>query len=380
MLREKVAVEGCAVQVVATGRGFVVLEWGHGVKYDGVRKWAYNTIGLDKGLWTVVADVTTDKVESLGQGELPTVLPAAASECTHLGDSDITRATAAPPNVLVLKASALLHAPKPLEQWQKFNAVYEVLSDGILGEGEYGTVYAGRGRDGSSEELAFKRLPTRRACDRWAAVEEVAAFAAVLPHRHILLLYDVGVDDSSLYLVFPRFHSSLQAWAAARSGRLAIEEVHHVAYSVCSGLRRMHSCRLIHADLKPSNVLVHGTGLLDAAPGDIARRLLELPSSLHVVIGDLGRAKPSDPAHRAIPASVDVVADGVQEAALIYRAPEVLLGDARLHHPPNVLIAMFAITALRLDAADPCEGTKTNLGNTKHLCSYVCRDLSGCLV
>ena len=70
-------------------------------------------MGLERELWTLHV-ATPDRVEPLGQGELPTASPPAASDLRV--DDAITRATAAPPNVLVLKASALLHAPKPSEQ------------------------------------------------------------------------------------------------------------------------------------------------------------------------------------------------------------------------------------------------------------------------
>ena len=197
LLLNRIASKGCSVKIVATGRGFVELEWGHAVKYDWARAWIWKTISLDNEFWTFhLAGATEDKVEHPSTTS-PARASASRGHATLPATDAIIRATT-PPSVLVLKASALLERSGS-QGIRSFNDAYDVWTGDVIGEGTYGKVFAGRAKDNSLGELSFNRLPTQCSRDSQAALQEVAAFAAVLPHPHILSLYDVGVDGQSLF-------------------------------------------------------------------------------------------------------------------------------------------------------------------------------------
>ena len=102
-----------------------------------------------------------------------------------------------------------------------------------------------------------------------------------------------------------------------------------------------HVHGLVHADVKPPNVLVKGEGLRQCRSGcmrcypewadadaclQFSKDVDNLPALLEVVLSDLGNAEAGDPCDRAPFRNIEE--SGVVVTSLPYRAPEVLLGDS----------------------------------------------------
>ncbi len=139
---------------------------------------------------------------------------------------------------------------------------------GLIGEGGMGTVYrAERIEGGFAQSVAIKLIRgglfSRPAAERFARER---AILARLSHPHISRLYDGGVtEDGQSYIVMELVEGRpITAHAAALGldlrGRLG------VFGQVCDAVSYAHQQGVVHADIKPGNILIdptHGAKLLD---------------------------------------------------------------------------------------------------------------------
>lgn len=132
---------------------------------------------------------------------------------------------------------------------------YEVL--GTLGEGGMGIVYRCRDRH-AGEQVAVKRVipPDGRLADDYISwfYKEARALAA-LSHPNIVGARDFGqLPDRSPYLAMQLVGGlSLHDYSNAR---LSFPIIWSIVDQVLGALAHAHSRRVIHGDLKPSNVIV----------------------------------------------------------------------------------------------------------------------------
>ena len=85
-------------------------------------------------------------------------------------------------------------------------------------------------------------------------------FRAIEPlhHRHLVRLFELGQDDEGLYFTMEAVDGDdLAAWCAA-GDRLARAQA--VLPQIVSALEFLHEHRVVHCDVKPSNVLVDRDG------------------------------------------------------------------------------------------------------------------------
>jgi serine/threonine protein kinase len=126
----------------------------------------------------------------------------------------------------------------------------------LLGSGGMGEVY--RARDPRlRREVAVKLIPRHFAADpeRLRRFEQESLAAAGLNHRHIVAVYDVGVDDGSPYMVTELVEGeSLRQRLSA--GALPVETAIQFGLQLTEGVAAAHERGIAHRDLKPDNVIV----------------------------------------------------------------------------------------------------------------------------
>ncbi len=108
-----------------------------------------------------------------------------------------------------------------------------------------------------NREVALKQLDAAAAADgnlRKMFVKEARALAA-LSHPSIVAVYDVGEADGLPYIVMEHLPGGSLKQRIERAGPLpAVDAVRHTV-EIANGLAFAHSKGIIHADLKPSNIL-----------------------------------------------------------------------------------------------------------------------------
>ena len=116
-------------------------------------------------------------------------------------------------------------------------------------------------------------LDTAAAADanlRRMFVKEARSLAQ-LKHPNIVAVYDVGEVDNLPYIVMEHLAGGSVKARIERSGPLKAGEAARIAIEVANGLQFAHSKGIIHADLKPSNILFDGEDHAKIADFGIAR-------------------------------------------------------------------------------------------------------------
>src|ERR1700757_2923899 len=140
---------------------------------------------------------------------------------------------------------------------------YEIV--GPLGAGGMGEVY--RAKDTRLDRtVAVKILPAHLSNDpvRKQRFEREAKTISNLNHPHICVLYDVGHQDGTDYLVMECVEGETLA-KRLEKGPLPLEQVLKHGAEIADALDRAHRTGIVHRDLKPGNIMLTATGakLLD---------------------------------------------------------------------------------------------------------------------
>ena len=187
---------------------------------------------------------------------------------------------------------------------------YEVLA--LIGTGGMGQVY--KARDTRLDRLvAIKVLnadgaerPARR-----ARFETEARAVSALSHPHICTLFDVGDHEGHAYLVMEYLEGETLD-DRLRRGPLPAADVLRYGAEIAGALDHAHRKRVIHRDVKPSNVMLTAAGI----------KLL-----------DFGLAKgpllaPAPPTSTASVDQRQLTAEGTVIGTFQYMAPEQLEGTS----------------------------------------------------
>ena len=142
-------------------------------------------------------------------------------------------------------------------------AHYEVTQR--LGSGGMGDVY--KARDPRlNRDVAIKVLPERLATnvklrERFQCEAEAIAN---LQHPHICVLYDIGEQDGTSYLVMEYLEGETLAQRLER-GPLPLDQVLQYAIEISDALDKAHRKGATHRDIKPPNIMLtkEGAKLLD---------------------------------------------------------------------------------------------------------------------
>lgn len=136
---------------------------------------------------------------------------------------------------------------------------YEILCK--LGAGGMGEVY--KARDTRLDRtVAVKVLPAHIAqrADLRERFEREARAVASLNHPHICVLYDIGKQDDTSFMVMEFLEGETLAARCDREA-LSLDQVLRYAIQIADALDRAHRAGVTHRDIKPGNIMLTRDGV-----------------------------------------------------------------------------------------------------------------------
>lgn len=159
---------------------------------------------------------------------------------------------------------------KQAEQLIEDNAIHELLDKQIgvyklvkkLGQGGMGAVYLGERNDGLLEQkVAVKFVyPSIAAIAGEDFLQKEAQHLANLDHVNIAKIYTVDKTKENLPFMVMEYVDGLPLDQYCDEQSLNLEERLKLFKKVCSAVQSAHQNMIIHADIKPSNILVDKQG------------------------------------------------------------------------------------------------------------------------
>jgi eukaryotic-like serine/threonine-protein kinase len=186
---------------------------------------------------------------------------------------------------------------------------YEILAK--LGEGGMGVVY--KARDARLNRLVALKLMLGAATDpdhQFRRFAQEAKAASALNHPNIITVYDIALEEETLYIVMEYVAGKTLGQVIPRQG-MRISEALKIAVQLADALSAAGSAGIVHRDLKPSNIMVTENGLV---------KVLDFGLAKLSVAGPEGGAQTS-----TLPLTVSeqvVTRNGMLAGTVAYMSPE----------------------------------------------------------
>ena len=195
----------------------------------------------------------------------------------------------------------------PLNEW-KCNDTRDYEKIKPVGKGSFGLVHKAIYRKGSKEQriVALKHIKIfEEQGFPLTALREILIMKR-LNHKNILKLEEIlyaspkekNKNRGNVYLVFPYMEQDLSG-VRMNGNSFNLSQIKYIFYQILSGIAYLHRCKIIHRDIKSSNILMNSKG--------------------DICIGDYGLAR-RDSRENNKQYTYKVV-------TLCYRAPEILFGS-----------------------------------------------------
>ena len=221
-----------------------------------------------------------------------------------------------------------------------------------LGEGTFGTTYLAAP---PHRDVVLKCLKSKE----WPQYLSEVELLSKLRHPNVVELLDVCTAQELTLVLRYGGVSLRQAMANHVPQRCPFDNWPSLATQLLEGLAYLHSRRVVHTDIKPANLVLHGQ---------------------HLQIVDLGAAFVEMAGCRPVVQLSSILRSGLQYGTLWFRPIEVLLGDANFSFPMDTWstgCVVFELTARNTlfpheSVADMLQGVARVLGTpTKANLQYV---------
>ena len=177
---------------------------------------------------------------------------------------------------------------------------YEVLER--IGRGGMGMIF--KARDPVLDRLVALKVISRDidiTDELRARFFREAQACARLSHPNIVTVYDMGEDDSRLFIVMELLDGEELRRLISERRPSALEDKLAIMVQVCEGLHYAHEKGIVHRDIKPGNIMVSPTGqakILDFGIAHIANTGADLTRT-GLIMGTLRYISPEQVRGRA---------------------------------------------------------------------------------
>ena len=101
--------------------------------------------------------------------------------------------------------------------------------------------------------------------------QQEARSVAMMSHPNIVTVHDVGSDGSTHYIVMEMIEGNDLKKLIKTRGALPFDKALEYGIQICAGLGFAHRSKLVHADVKPQNILINQEGVLKVTDFGIAQ-------------------------------------------------------------------------------------------------------------
>jgi serine/threonine-protein kinase len=159
-----------------------------------------------------------------------------------------------------------------------------------------------------------------------------ARASAALNHPNIVTVYDVDVESGVYFITMELLAGSTLANLVQTRGRLQALDAVRLGLQVCSGLAYAHAHKIIHRDIKSSNLFLTEERVVKIMDFGLAKMLQEVRRSTTVIGGTPYYMPPEQAAGEAADARADLYALGVTLFELVAGCRPFEEGDVTWHH------------------------------------------------
>jgi hypothetical protein len=237
-------------------------------------------------------------------------------------------------SAVLARVTDIPEAPANLAEGTVIDERYRVVR--ALGAGGMGTVYeAVRLRDDRVVALKLlKHASTPQALARFA---REAQAAALVRHRNIVEVLDVGVSDTAgFYIVMERVEGASVEDHRERFGQPSWAK--KILAQTADALCALHGAGIVHRDIKPANVLIDRDGTAKLADFGIA--------ALNSEVDEMGATQAADG---------KLTKPGAWLGTPLYMAPELVHGAANVK--PSADVFSFGVMAFEMLTGHPAFAT-----------------------
>jgi tetratricopeptide (TPR) repeat protein len=215
---------------------------------------------------------------------------------------------------------------------------YEILAE--IGRGGMGVVYQARDRR-LGRSVALKRLPDNLR-ENPTAVQlflREARAAAALNHPNIVTLFDADQEDGNYYITMEFLDGLPLDKILAKRGRLTARDSLRLAAQIATGLQYAHEQRIVHRDIKTSNLFFTRDRVVKIMDFGLAKMLEEVRRAATVIGGTPYYMAPEQATGENVDHRADLYAFGVTLFELLTGSVPFREGDVTWHHrhtpPPD---------------------------------------------
>ena len=104
-----------------------------------------------------------------------------------------------------------------------------------------------------------------------AKFQQEARSVAMMSHPNIVTVHDVGSDGQTHYIVMEMIEGQDLKKIIRTRGALPLDKAFDYAIQICAGLGFAHRSQLVHADVKPQNILINRDDVIKVTDFGIAQ-------------------------------------------------------------------------------------------------------------